>query len=380
MLKKRNLESNKGIALIVLLIIINILVAAVIVIVTLCLKGKAEKTNLADDSLSIKKEKTEWVETKKPTEWGTNNNVKAMSNGTDIIPLPTGYTISTNEGENEIKKGLVIKDSNNNEFVWIPVSNDFDKTYTRDSEIVEPKELINTNDSDYIFTYTDDSQVKLDKYYGIGYYHYPETEQEKTNIDNKFAYIPHYEEMVDSVNKYNGFYVGRYETTIDEEGNIGSKVNTKVLTASDTLFTDEDGTIYPYRWWGLYDAQRNNDSIIGNNDYVQTNMMSGQQWDAMLIFIGEEDADSMISGTQESVLKSAEAIYDKNEKDIMKNIYDLRRNVREFTGEANVQIRSARDAWSDSTNFIQSMLRILILGLHIVRMIIVGSRISLYIK
>lgn len=380
MLKKRNLESNKGIALIVLLIIINILVAAVIVIVTLCLKGKAEKTNLADDSLSIKKEKTEWVETKKPTEWGTNNNIKAMSNGTDIIPLPTGYTISTNEGENEIKKGLVIKDSNNNEFVWIPVSKDFDKTYTRDSEIVEPKELINTNDLDYIYTYTNESQDKLDKYYGIGYYDYPETEQEKSNINNKFAYIPHYEEMVDSVNKYNGFYVGRYETTIDEEGNIGSKVNTKVLTANDTLFTDENGTIYPYRWWGLYDAQRNTDSIIGNNDYVQTNMMSGQQWDAMLIFIGEEDADSMISGTQESVLKSAEAIYDKNEKDIMKNIYDLRRNVREFTGEANVQIRSERDAWSDSINFIQPTLRILRLGLHIVHILKIGSRISLYIK
>lgn len=38
-------------------------------------------------------------------------------------------------------------------------------------------------------------------------------------MENSFAYKAHYAEMVESVNKYNGFFVGRYEVTIDENNN-----------------------------------------------------------------------------------------------------------------------------------------------------------------
>lgn len=57
----------------------------------------------------------------KPEGW--SNKVIAMTDGTEILPLPDGFNISSKEGEDEIESGLVIADKNGNEFVWIPVEN-----------------------------------------------------------------------------------------------------------------------------------------------------------------------------------------------------------------------------------------------------------------
>ena len=141
--------------------------------------------------------------------------------------------------------------------------------------------------------------------------------------------------MVESVNKYDGFYIGRYETTIDEEGKIGSKGNTTVLTAGAILKEGTNSTSnepYYYRWWGLYAAQRSA-TVKGNGSTVQTNMIWGQQWDAMLTFLGRTQANSTIKGSQSGVLKSGEATYNGT-KDEMNNIYDLRKNGWEGIAEA----------------------------------------------
>ena len=104
---------------------------------------------------------------------------------------------------------------------------------------------------------------------------------------------------------------------------------------------------YSYRWWGIYDAQRNS-NVKGNKDYVQTNMIWGQQWDAMLRFLGEDQATSIILGSQSGVLKSGEATYNNNLKDEMNNIYDLRRNARDWTTEAAINYRIAYGGYLDS--------------------------------
>ncbi len=241
--------------------------------------------------------------------------------------VPTGYEVSTEDGEDSISGGLVITDGTN-EFVWIPVTSDFSNSYNYSSEYSEPIELSRTHSTT---GYAYDTQEELNYYYGqkedgTNYY----------NFDTNFNYSSHYEEMLQSVNKYDGFYIGRYETTIDENGNIGSKENTTVLSANQILREGTNTTsneAYYYRWWGLYDSQRNS-NVAGNGNYVQANMVWGQQWDAMLTFIGEEQASSKITGSQSGVLKSGEATYDNNLKDKMNNICDLRRNVYEWTAEA----------------------------------------------
>ena len=45
--------------------------------------------------------------------------------------IPAGFAVSKNEGEREINEGLVIMDSQGNEFVWIPVTEE--EKYKRNS-------------------------------------------------------------------------------------------------------------------------------------------------------------------------------------------------------------------------------------------------------
>ena len=108
--------------------------------------------------------------------------------------------------------------------------------------------------------------------------------------------------MVESVNKYNGFYIGRYETTIDENNEIGSIENIPVLTVDKTIpqANNEES-----RWYGLYYTGRNS-NVTGNQEYIQTNMIWGQQWDKMLKYFDSRSIDYSEWGqsTQGAVVNS----------------------------------------------------------------------------
>jgi len=375
-------KRNNGITLIALIITIIVMLILVAVSVTVALNGglfttaKDAKTNtqtardeelkLDDGQIEVDGKKyasyQDYLDKKEmlilPTGWsvaetkpeGWSEKVTAITDGTNTIPLPNGYKVSTTDGEDSIAEGLVVYDgteeNRNNEFVWIPVGANFDPTYIS-ANYAEPKYL-KSNYSNTSSPY--DSQTTIDYLYGkkedgtTSYYTIDinsadETTAIATNTTvtngTTFDYGYHYNEMVTSVNKYDGFYIGRYETTIDSNGNIGSKYNTTVLTAGTLLKEGTNTTSnepYYYRWWGLYEAQRNA-NVKGNKEYIQTNMIWGQQWEAMLTFLGSTQATSKISGTQSGVLKSGEATYDNGLKDVMNNIYDLRRNGWDWTAE-----------------------------------------------
>ena len=265
-----------------------------------------------------------------------NEKVTAITDGKNIIPLPEGYKVSQKDNESNIKDGLVIKDKIGNEFVWIPVLEKLSLTYEYAS-YSEPTEL-SSNDIYNKNNFILDSQESLDYYYGKEYYNY----------STDFAYKTHYTEMLESVNKYGGFYVGRYETTIDENGNIGSKPKTSILSMNTILKegnnTDTNDKYY-YRWWGLYDSQRNN-NITGNGEYIQTNMIWGQQWHLMLKHLENmkcnySDEKVRNNSTEKRIQKTTESLYFYNkgiENDKIYNIYDLRRNAYEATGFTNTNV------------------------------------------
>ena len=266
----------------------------------------------------------------KPEGW--SENVTAITDGTYTIPLPNEYQVSQEDGEGTVAEGLVITDGEN-EFVWIPVETDFkygsgpveayEIEYEYDEETDEEIEIITMIDT----------QETLDKYYGEGYYTYPQTEAEKADANNAFAYKGHYNEMVASVNKYDGFYVGRYETTIDGN-NIGSKENATVLS-SDMAIAQTNNK--PVRWWGLYDVQRRA-NIKGNGNIVQTNMIFMENHDVMIRYFKNQNKDYLETSveelaTAEEKQNAGQAKYTYNSKTIsdeIYNIYDLRRNVYEW--------------------------------------------------
>jgi len=81
----------------------------------------------------------------------TRTNIQNMKfvSGTDIAIVPYGYKVSADVYEQTVKTGMVIQDSNDNEFVWIPVP----KAIITEAEI-----------NDIIANHQDEINELIDKY------------------------------------------------------------------------------------------------------------------------------------------------------------------------------------------------------------------------
>ena len=217
-----------------------------------------------------------------------------LKEGEYIAPIPTGFEVSTVSGENTISGGLVIKEGAN-EYVFIPCT---EENYTEDS--FGP--LINY-----------DSQNQLDSCYGDNYYNYA----------NDFNYAQDKTDIETSINKYKGFYVGRYETTINN-GTIGSQKGATVLTACTKLPNDKY-----YRWYGLYKAQKD---LYGNNSNVFSSMITSKEWNTIMTFTGYGNTErGAYTYTTKPDLSGSAYKGTADTYDLTKNIYDLAGNVFEWT-------------------------------------------------
>ena len=230
--------------------------------------------------------------TKKSEEWKDT-----MSDVRDGVPIPKGFTYK--EGTKDT--GLVIKDDNDNEFVWVPAT---ESTYVKDTSFpgVTPT--------------GDDTLPK-----GIT------------------------DETADVV-KYGGFYIGRYEAGVPEnqssiDGKSDSTSNVKGVPVSK-----KDATVWTTITY--YNAKANAESMI-SNEYVQTGLLTGKAWDTTCHWIegslksinaSASLKDSRYYGNYNNSLAPANensgtkrtAGFSENWK--TKNIYDLAGNVWEWTSEA----------------------------------------------
>ena len=228
-----------------------------------------------------------------------------LKEGEYIAPIPTGFEVSTVSGENTISGGLVIKEGAN-EYVFIPC--------TEENCTEEDLGPLTGTDRDSKKAY--DSQEQLDYYYGENYYSYA----------NDFTYAQDKTDIETSINKYKGFYVGRYETTINN-GTIGSKKGAKVLTAYTKLPNDKY-----YRWYGLYKAQKD---LYGNNSNVFSSMITSKERNTIMTFTGYGDAKRATSTyTTKPDLSGSAYKGTTDTYDLTKNIYDLAGNVNEWTLKA----------------------------------------------
>ena len=294
----------------------------------------------------------------------------------DKVPVPNGYVGSSVAGENEIDTGYVIYEGeeavtdsnvadaqkNRNQYVWIPVP-DISKFYGTDAngkkwgknysfssstsssydEITGTKPY-NWSESDGVMTissktsYREPDIVKSNDYdstlktRGLG----AKTTHEFLNQLEK-----EFNNMIVSVEKYGGFYIGRYETgNINQETPVVQKGNTNISSQT---------------WYNMYKRCKN---IKGDNTNVETGMIWGNQWDRTLMWLietgsktKEQIADDSTSwgnynnATFEYVNSSGSTVT-KNENSGTKiptgnteytkanNIYDLAGNVYDWTMEA----------------------------------------------
>ena len=161
--------------------------------------------------------------------------------------------------------------------------------------------------------------------------------------------------MIESVDTYGGFYIGRYET-----GNINQ--DTPVVQKGNTNISSQT-------WYNMYKRCKN---IRGANTNVVTGMIWGNQWDRTLMWLietgsktKEEIADDSTSwgnynnATFEYV-NSSGSTATKNENSSTRiptgnaeytkanNIYDLAGNVYDWTMEAyGTYFRACRGGYCD---------------------------------
>ena len=325
--------------------------------------------------------------------------------------LPAGFKISSVTGENVIQNGLVMEDTNQNEFVWIPVNyavydektavpqntsststykpmarrqskdqNSYEglvysfsgiKSYTYltnasyrlgGTGYIEPSIITGVNDG-----YTWDVKEVQGKQYDADSANYNDT-LGFSSVAEFGKYLNNsYTNMVESVNNYGGFYCGRYETT-GTNGVAGSKKSEQILNIKN--------------WYELYKAQdsnRNEENIYHNTTSVVSSMMWSSQKDAVLNFILKGNDSSKV--TQQNIGNKTNKISTSGQfsQDKMSNIYDLASNVYEFTiGSTSMGSRVTRGGCYDSSNTSLSSTRNTVTP--ITSGPAMGSRMSLYIN
>ena len=293
---------------------------------------------------------------------GTSKNPTIPKN---YIPIDTATSTwgdgSTAPSQDSVNHGLVIRDEQNNEWVWVPV--DKATLATMYEESSDEKTLCGTTGETAVKTKlysksitigTDSNKETMSRTTPgtstLGSFREPDL---VTSYDVKDTYYKtilgetgtkeqlaqlfadEYKAMIESVSKYGGFYIGRYEL-------------------SEAGVQKDKATLTRTNWYNLYNACRN--SKLQASDKVKTQMIWGCQWDTTmnwLISSGAKTSDEVNKdsrswgnynntsvkaddGTTEIKASgtSAKLNTGKTTFTMANNIYDLAGNYREWTQEA----------------------------------------------
>ena len=208
---------------------------------------------------------------------GTNfTNVNAAdSNPAGVVPENSTVV------EADASKGIVIKDKNNNEWVWIEVP----KTTVFTGLTIDTTNTLTEQN------YTD-IKNKLIAYAGV--YRKGNASQSCNWTDEWYngcgmtsdEYTTAYKKMLKSVYTYGGFWIGRYEAGIEgtttETTNARSSHSNIVIGSSPKAISQKDAI--PYNWIYCSEAQALAKEMTPNNNYTSS-LMFGIQWDLVCKYL-----------------------------------------------------------------------------------------------
>ena len=267
------------------------------------------------------------------------------------VTIPGQESAWDADGGPEVNEGLVIEDEDKNQFVWVPVPEidkfasltedyqgvlyNWDKDETGNTEYLGhvnylgPREPANLTDKKTWDTETIINGKTIPAGTSFPYDSKDIFELYNGGIYTDTMYQETFNVMVKSVSKYGGFYVGRYETSLNE-----GKAQSKAGEIPMNNFT----------WYEMY-----KDSKTYTQDGVVSEMIWGCQWDAIMKFILTGSEASHVTaatyvghghinftsypyktgGINYSEVYKGNVAYE----DIASNIYDLEGNVYEMTQE-----------------------------------------------
>lgn len=314
-----------------------------------------EKTEIANQDESDKLSSMEaMVQTTgksipNPSSYGENPNAQATADGAGkYFALPDGAKYL----EGTVDTGVVVE-IKGSEFVWVPVD-DVVLDTSRTSELPTNADNGTTNgktytpmavkvDSDYkglLYEFNENnSYLKYSNnknYQGASFQNrepdilstYDGTDlditEEKITIEKLSS---NYNAMIESMLKYKGFYVSRYEAGLDTTTN--NIVFKDASVKKNNVITLNMNNEEINNWYKLYE-KINTFSIPSDN--IVSNIIWGSQYDAMINWMIKTKNNVGISDENK---RNEENITGKNKNDVINNIYDLYGCNFEWTMEAS---------------------------------------------
>ena len=275
--------------------------------------------------------------------WDLTKVYEATSDDGVKVPVPIGFVPSTISGEKRVDEGFVIKQGNNgaltegiNEFVWVPVPKP-EEMFTVDNEGNPAGQLYDfsgTSSSKRAYSTTGYREPDVVTVYDNDSSNYTNAKIKDKN-GNEITTASQFKEqlqeefnkMKESVERYKGFYIGRYET-----GN---------LSQSKAVVQKNNNDIGSQNWYTQY--QKSKGIVEGTS--AKSTMIWGCQWDACMRWMQNSSNDEVrnfvtnstgkgnYSGTQEGGNKAIPT--GSNESYKVNNIYDMAGNVEDWTIEAD---------------------------------------------
>ena len=313
--------------------------------VTISAKGKLSGA-VVTGTCSVKITKLDHSEVVVPTITATGNlankpNIKEVRQGN--IPIPQGY----NYIKGDKIGGAVITDAASgeekvgNEFVWVPVD-EISKMASTDIGGTDANR--NTNYRGVLYNWGTDATGNTAWNWSADSTSYREPANLSSSYDSKSKnsswtstlYQEEYNKMIKSVSQYGGFYVGRYEMSLNSETkNAESKYGATSATAESTSAK---------QWYGLYNKAKTY-APENASQKVVSSMIWGSQYDAMLKWMkgnkinvtSSSPTDLSIGNTSRNTTRVTGGANNGQtvSKDKLSNIYDLLGNSLEWTQETN---------------------------------------------
>jgi hypothetical protein len=210
----------------------------------------------------------------------------------DTRPYYPDDTFTKIEGT-DLNNGLVIKDANENEYVWIEVPKSLyaNSNYNTETTTADQKPA---NSEDY-----DKIEYCLKKYtadYKKGTRYKDEYYSDKTTGLTETQYIELKQKMLKSVYKNGGFWIGRYEAGIIENRTESGTPTAAPLSKSGTV----ENPVYPYTYVTCSQAQTLA-NMLTTNDYTGS-LMFGVQWKLVLKHIETKIGNSNLISNGKNIL------------------------------------------------------------------------------
>ena len=282
------MKKNKGITLVALVVTIVVLLILAGVSINLVLgnngiiaKAKDAETKSAEARENDLKGMNSLIDQMESTINGSRNGGKTEPETVPYLPSDDfHYDTSTS-----IDTGLVIKDANGNEYVWVVVP--------RTIAVYKTTGLGKTTFTDADYTSIENDLKEYTKTYrGSTSYSDTYTADDK-NVGwfaDATAYNNLKNSMLKSVYENGGFYVGRYEAGIDTTTGTNRTSNTdknsdgKYTMPSTVPVTKADA--YPYTYVTRTQAQNLASKVNAGTKTIS--LMFGVQWDLVLAFMSKD--------------------------------------------------------------------------------------------